>query len=205
MSSLADREKQILLDVARRALIAAVERCETLENPLDDPHPLKSSGVFVTMHRRGKLRGCIGQIGSHEPLFQTVAYCAKAAALEDPRFEPVQPNELAEIDIELSILSPPEEVAPEQIEVGRHGLILSKGWQRGVLLPQVATQFGWTAPRFLEETCVKAGLERDAWRDAGTLIHAFTAEIFSESEFRSPRGGRPEAPGGAKPRYSTSM
>jgi AmmeMemoRadiSam system protein A len=204
MSSLADREKQLLLEVARRALTRAVERREDLENPSDDSHLLESGGAFVTLHLRGRLRGCIGQIGSSEALIRVVAHCTKAAALEDPRFEPVHRNELTEIEIELSILSHPEEIAPDRIEAGKHGLIVSRSWQRGVLLPQVATQYGWTAARFLEETCAKAGFERSAWKDSGTLIHAFTAEIFSETEFRKEGRRRPELAGRAKPRYSTS-
>jgi hypothetical protein len=110
-----------------------------------------------------------------------VAHCAKAAALEDPRFKPVRAEEVAEIEIELSILSPLQDTTLEKIEAGKHGLVVSRGWQRGVLLPQVATEFKWQAARFLEETCVKAGLEREAWQDPHTRIQAFTAEVFSES------------------------
>ena len=94
------------------------------------------------------------------PLIEVVAHCAKAAALEDPRFKPVRAEEVAEIEIELSILSPLQDTTLEKIEAGKHGLVVSRGWQRGVLLPQVATEFKWQAARFLEETCVKAGLER---------------------------------------------
>jgi AmmeMemoRadiSam system protein A len=138
-------------------------------------------GAFVTLHRRGRLRGCVGQLPSKEPLLEVVAHCAKAAALEDPRFKPVRADEIAEIEIELSILSRLEDVTPGRIETGKHGLVVSRGWQRGVLLPQVATEFKWQAARFLEETCVKAGLEREAWKDPQTRIQAFTAEVFSES------------------------
>jgi AmmeMemoRadiSam system protein A len=115
------------------------------------------------------------------PLIVVVAYCARAAALEDPRFDPVRPEELAEIDIEISVLSNPEDVTPEQIEIGRHGLVVSKAGQRGLLLPQVAVQFGWDAKRFLEETCVKGGLDRNAWTESSTRVQAFAAEIFTES------------------------
>jgi len=203
MSSLGDRDKRLLLDVARGALNAAVQGRDPLDILLDQSEMPLSGGAFVTLHRRGRLRGCIGQIGSNERLVHVVAYCARGAALEDPRFEPVIPAELAEIDIELSILSRPEAIAPERIEAGKHGLIVSRGWQRGVLLPQVATQYSWTAARFLEETCIKAGFEGTAWKESGTLIHAFTAEVFSEREF-SAGSARAGLSAGSKPRYSTS-
>jgi AmmeMemoRadiSam system protein A len=198
MSSLADSEKQLLLEVARRALVLAVERRESF---VDFPahqalqHP---GGAFVTLRRRRELRGCIGQFASRDSLVQVVAYCAKAAALEDPRFSPVPPVELVDIEIEISVLSPPAEISADRIEVGTHGLVISRGWQRGVLLPQVASELRLTAARFLEETCVKAGLERGAWMDPATRIQAFTAEVFSESDFRTESQTRPG------PGYSTS-
>jgi AmmeMemoRadiSam system protein A len=181
MSPLADREKQLLLELARRALIAGVEKRESHQDFPDDENLLQPAGAFVTLHRRGRLRGCVGQLPSKDPLVEVVAHCAKAAALEDPRFKPVRSEEVAELEIELSILSALEDVTLEKIEAGKHGLVVSRGWQRGVLLPQVATEFRWQAARFLEETCVKAGLEREAWKDPHTRIQAFTAEVFSES------------------------
>jgi AmmeMemoRadiSam system protein A len=184
MSSLADREKQSLLEVARRAVIRAVELRESLEKLPEDVNLMQPAGVFVTLRLRGRLRGCIGQLPSNEPLVRVVAYCARSAALEDPRFEPVTPQELSELDIELSILSALEDIAPDQIEPGKHGLLVSQGSVRGVLLPQVASEYRWAAERFLEETCAKAGLAREAWKDPATRIQAFTAEIFCESGFR---------------------
>ena len=181
MSLLADREKQLLLELARRALIAGVEKRESNQDFPDVENLLQPGGAFVTLHRRGRLRGCVGQLPSKDPLVEVVAHCAKAAALEDPRFKPVRAEEVAELEIELSILSALEDVTLEKIEAGKHGLVVSRGWQRGVLLPQVATEFHWQAARFLEETCVKAGLEREAWKDPHTRIQAFTAEVFSES------------------------
>lgn len=181
MSPLADREKQLLLELARRALTAGVEKRESIPDLPADEALRQPGGAFVTLHRRGRLRGCVGQLPSKEPLVEVVAHCAKAAALEDPRFKPVRADEIAEIEIELSILSGLEDVTLGRIEAGKHGLVVSRGWQRGVLLPQVATEFKWQAARFLEETCVKAGLEREAWKDPQTRIQAFTAEVFSES------------------------
>jgi uncharacterized protein len=181
MSPLADREKKLLLELARRALTAGVEKRESIPDFPADEALRQPGGAFVTLHRRGRLRGCVGQLPSKEPLVEVVAHCAKAAALEDPRFKPVRADEIAEIEIELSILSGLEDVTLGRIEAGKHGLVVSRGWQRGVLLPQVATEFKWQAARFLEETCVKAGLEREAWKDPQTRIQAFTAEVFSES------------------------
>jgi AmmeMemoRadiSam system protein A len=127
--------------------------------------------------------GCIGQFAREQPVVEVVSYCARAAALEDPRFEPVRPDELAELELEISVLSSPREITFEEIEIGKHGLIVARGWQRGVLLPQVAAEYGWSRERFLEETCVKAGLDRNAWKEPPTRVEAFTAEVFRESEF----------------------
>jgi AmmeMemoRadiSam system protein A len=105
-----------------------------------------------------------------------------SAALADPRFEALRPSELQALDIEISVISPLEPIAPEQVQVGKHGLLVSRGSDRGVLLPQVAMEYHWNAERFLEETCLKAGLEHEVWKDPATLIYAFTAEVFSEHE-----------------------
>ncbi|MGC2281240.1 MAG: AmmeMemoRadiSam system protein A, partial [Candidatus Acidiferrales bacterium] len=161
-------------------LIAGVEKRQSVREFPDAPPLQQPGGAFVTLYRHGRLRGCVGQLPSKDPLVEVVAHCAKAAALEDPRFKPVPAEELAEIEIELSILSPLADVTLEKIEAGQHGLVVSHGWRRGVLLPQVATQFSWQAERFLEETCIKAGLEREAWKDPHTRIQAFTAEVFAE-------------------------
>jgi len=185
MSSLDNRERLFLLDVARRALIAAVEGVKSLEVGSHDLGRGECAGAFVTLRRRTRLRGCIGQIGTKQSTAEVVAYSARAAALEDPRFDPVRSEELRDIEIELSVLSVPERIDPRQIEAGKHGLIVSRGWQRGVLLPQVAVEQRWESIRFLEETCVKAGLEREAWKQSETVILAFTADVFSESEIRN--------------------
>jgi uncharacterized protein len=185
MSSLANREKQTLLEVARRALKLAVERGESLAEfpPGEALH--RAGGAFITLRRRDRLRGCVGQLPSNIALIQVVAHCTRAAALEDSRFEPVSVTELLELEIEISVLSPLFAITSEQIEVGKHGLLISRGWQRGVLLPQVAAEFGWAAERFLEETCVKAGLVRDAWKHPDTRVEGFTADVFSESDLRA--------------------
>ncbi len=198
MSSLASAEKLAVLRIARHILTSAVAQRDVPREFPECECAQRSAGAFVTLRRRGRLRGCIGQIASSDSLLQVVIHCTKAAALEDPRFEPVRPEELPEIEIEISVLSPAVEITPDRIEIGRHGLIVSRGWQRGVLLPQVAVEFRWSPERFLQETCAKAGLERDAWRHPEIRVEGFTAEVFSESEFRV----QPGAPG--KQPYSSS-
>jgi AmmeMemoRadiSam system protein A len=181
MSSLAERERQLLLQIARSALTLAVAGEPSLQEFPSDEILQLPAGAFVTLHRRGRLRGCVGQLPGRDALVAVVAHCARAAALDDSRFEPVTSAEVSEIEIEVSVLSALQDVTLEAIEAGKHGLVVSQGRQRGVLLPQVATQFNWGAQRFLEETCVKAGLERDAWRDPATRVQAFAAEVFSEA------------------------
>ena len=177
------------MKVARIALMRAAEcRKSPKADYPQEQNLLEPAGVFVTLRCRGRLRGCIGHVGSDTSLVEVIARCAKAAAREDPRFDPVTARQVTEIDIELSVLSNPEDVAPSEVKAGQHGLVISKGWRRGILLPQVATEFRWTAERFLEETCIKAGLERDAWKHPDTRIQAFTAEIFSESLYREVKG-----------------
>ncbi|HXW55848.1 MAG TPA: AmmeMemoRadiSam system protein A [Candidatus Cybelea sp.] len=181
MSRLAESERRSLLEIARRSLVAAVHGLTFDEQPPLSENLRTPAGAFVTLWHGPRLRGCIGQFAGAEPLAQIVAHCARLAALEDPRFRSVAREELDDLTIEISVLSDLEEIAPEDIRVGQHGLVVTSSAGRGVLLPKVAAEFGWTAERFLEETCVKAGLERDAWRSRGTVIQAFTAEVFSES------------------------
>jgi AmmeMemoRadiSam system protein A len=206
MCSPVSLNKRLLLEIARQALHAGVERRESIENLPKDSASADSTGAFVTLRKRGRLRGCIGQLGTGQPLIEVIAHCAKAAALEDPRFQPVKPEELAEIEIEISALSPLQEIAPDAIEAGKHGLMVSRGHQRGLLLPQVATEMRWNGRKLLEETCVKAGLDRDAWRDPETKIQGFTAEVFSESDLLQKKtpGHEGRADDGTKPGYSIS-
>jgi len=185
MSQLPDAARLAALQLARRAIDLFLRRNELLPLSVPDEALAHPRGVFVTLHCRGRLRGCIGQVEAVEPLSTAVVRCAVAAAREDPRFEPVALQELAEIEIELSVLSVLEPIQPEMIEVGRHGLLVTRGACRGLLLPQVAGERGWSRVRLLEETCAKAGLDPHAWRDPGTILHAFTAEVFSERDFAS--------------------
>jgi AmmeMemoRadiSam system protein A len=191
MYQLLSPQKQFLLEIARRSIIEAVHKRASADIFSLGGDGLVCAGAFVSLHRGRRLRGCIGQIGAPQATAPLVAYCARAAALEDPRFRPVEPDEISGIEIELSILSALEEISPERIEIGKHGLMITSGAIRGVLLPQVAVQYGWSAARFLEETCVKAGLDQAAWRDHAVRVDAFTAEVFSESHFGAQTSGAP--------------
>lgn len=181
MWQLSEAEQQELLRLARQALEESVchhrlSKVEEHQGPLGE-----KCGAFVTLHKADRLRGCIGYVEAVRPLCQTVRECARAAALEDLRFSPVTPDELDSLRLEISALSPLTEIRPEQVEVGRHGLLISRGFQRGLLLPQVPVEWKWDRERFLSETCLKAGLPTDAWKH-GATIQAFTAQVFSEPE-----------------------
>ncbi|HKS66629.1 MAG TPA: AmmeMemoRadiSam system protein A [Candidatus Acidoferrales bacterium] len=182
MSSLTDRQKQALLEIARRSIIAAVEGREMPQDAPGDLELRNPGGAFVTLHRGARLRGCIGQLPGKDELIDVVARCSALAALEDPRFPAVTKDEIAGLEIEISVLSEPQDTPVEDIVPGKHGLMVSRDCARGVLLPQVAGQMGWSAETFLEETCVKAGLHRSAWKEPETRVQSFTAEIFSESQ-----------------------
>jgi len=204
-----DREKLVLLDIARRALTLTATHGKYLDEFPTDEVLSQPGGAFVTLHRGGRLRGCIGQFATDRPLVEIIAHCAAAVARDDPRFDAVQPEELVEIEIEISILSAAVEIEPEQIEIGRHGLIVSSGEKRGVLLPQVGLQFKWTPERFLQETCVKADLDRNAWKLPSTRVEAFTSETFSESKPQRANGGsssehQPDESSATDRGYSTS-
>lgn len=142
----------------------------------------RPAGAFVSLRtKRGELRGCIGSIRAMEPLFKAVATSAVSAAFRDPRFLPVRRDELQQLDLEISVMGPIESVRDAaEIEVGRDGLIISRGRFAGLLLPQVATEYGWDRETFLDQACVKAGLPPGSWRSAETRIEKFSAEVFGE-------------------------
>jgi hypothetical protein len=183
MLQLTDAEKDRLLELAKTALEEAVRwgRLSEVAEPLESLRT--PGGAFVTLTKGGRLRGCIGHIEARKPLYATVCECARAAALDDPRFPPVTPAELSLLRLEISILSPLLDIDPQQVEVGRHGLLISRGAQRGLLLPQVAVEWNWDREQFLAETCVKAGLPGNAWQH-GARIQAFTAQVLKESPTR---------------------
>lgn len=172
-------ERQAVLLAARSAVADAASGRSPAALPLEGVFA-RRAGAFVSLHRGGELRGCIGHIGADEPLGTVIGRCAVAAATEDPRFAPVRPEEVPGLDVEVSVLGPIEPVGDvREIDVGRHGLIVEQQWHRGLLLPQVAMEHGWDRETFLDHTCVKAGLPRDAWRH-GARILRFEAEVFGE-------------------------
>ena len=181
---LAEEDHHSLLKFARQCVMAAVSGSTKPEAPAISPFNLVC-GVFVTLHVRERLRGCIGVIEAGEPLGISVAHCAAGAALHDPRFSPLRLEELDSLQIEISLLSPPFAIRPEEIEIGRHGLIVATERRRGLLLPQVATEHSLDKNAFLEETCRKAGLPRDAWKTDAVQILGFTSEVFSDSDTKS--------------------
>lgn len=173
-------ERLWLLRLAHVSIRAAVTGTP-LQTEEASAHMRELRGAFTTLHEDGKLRGCIGYVIAVEPLEQVIRRTARAAALEDTRFRPVSADELERLQIEISVLSPMVDIAPEDVVVGRHGLMVSDGDRRGLLLPQVAPEWGWDRETFLARTCHKAGLAMDAWRH-GARIEAFTAEVFGETE-----------------------
>lgn len=139
------------------------------------------SGAFVTLKEAGELRGCIGRMRENRSLSETIAEMAWAAASEDPRFSPLEKDELPLIEIEITILSPLEPISPAEVEVGRHGLLISAQGRSGVLLPQVPQEFGWDRLTFLKQLCRKAGLAPDAWESPSASLYGFEGFVFSES------------------------
>lgn len=190
MPFLSEADRGALLELARRAITEAVSHQQVIGNIHPSGVFLEKRGVFVTLHAGGRLRGCIGIVEPSEPLADSIARSAASAALEDPRFSPVRVEELPELQIEISLLSRPELILPENIEIGKHGLLILQNSKRGLLLPQVAVEHRLNRERFLEETCRKAGLHAEAWKDPETQILGFTCEVFSDSENTLPPPSR---------------
>jgi len=178
-----DIQRRQLLRIAREAIeVVHAGRAPEWDAADFDDDLLRPAGAFVTLRTRsGDLRGCIGSIHPVHPLYHAVTSSAISAAFRDPRFVPVHADELPRLGIEISVMGPIERVAtPDDIIVGRDGLIVSRGRQAGLLLPQVATEYGWERHTFLAQTCVKAGLPPTAWRMEDTRIERFAAEVFGE-------------------------
>jgi AmmeMemoRadiSam system protein A len=180
MLFLSEAERRSALELARHAIEQGVSHQRLPEIIPSTGIFACRGGVFVTLHTHGKLRGCIGVIEAEESLGEAIVRCAASAALHDPRFPALRAEELTSLSIEISILSPLSPISPEAIEIGRHGLLISTGSQRGLLLPQVAVEHQLTREKFLEETCKKAGLNREAWRDPEIEIFGFVCEVFSD-------------------------
>lgn len=177
---LSDAQKAAIVALARHSVVATVTGTKGT-GPVSIEMP-DASGVFVTVKRRGELRGCLGTLQCRHGLAGEVARCAAEAASEDPRFPPVTADELPDLSVEVSVLGPLERIEPSEpgtIVIGRHGLVAEQGHRRGLLLPQVATEWSWTVEQFLRQTCVKAHLPPDAWQH-GAQISRFEAEVFGE-------------------------
>lgn len=181
MLSLSEADRRAALKLARDAVVEAVFRRKLPDFIPRDGIFAERRGVFVTLHVSGRLQGCIGVTEASEPLGEAIVRCASSAAVEDPRFTPTKKEQLEHLSVEISLLSPLEPIAPEAIEIGRHGLLIVLHANRGLLLPQVAVEHRLTREQFLEETCRKAGLRREAWHDPEARIFGFTCEVFSES------------------------
>jgi AmmeMemoRadiSam system protein A len=178
---LSAEQKRIALRVAREAVLVALQRLEPpLPEIIDEEVPGRF-GVFVSLRNGKELRGCIGVVDPTRPLFQSIAACSVSAATTDARFPPVTLGEISSIRFEISVLSPPRRIqGPEEIEIGRHGVIVTLAGRTALLLPQVATQEGWSASELLSAACSKAGLPPAAWRGGAMRLEAFTAEVFRE-------------------------
>ena len=173
-------ERELLLKLAHRSIATALEG-RSLDTTPPTEHLAEERGAFTTLHLRGKLRGCIGYVFPTQSLYRTVAETARAAAFDDPRFEPVASDEAPELKVEISVLSALRPIAAAEVEVGKHGLVVTLGSRRGLLLPQVPLEWGWDRETFLSQTCMKAGLTPDAWLCGAELL-AFTADVFGEGQ-----------------------
>jgi len=183
MTELLVSDKKTLLQLARQSIETFFEGTSPEIPPNISPALQAKRGIFVTLHKGDQLRGCIGTFFADKPLSSQVLKMARAAAFEDSRFTPVQRGELTDITIEISVLSPLRIIQTiAEIEIGKHGIYISRNFHRGVLLPQVATEQHWDTITFLEHTCLKAGLPRDAWQK-GATIEIFSADIFGEKHF----------------------
>ncbi len=183
MLDLSDDHRKTLLGIARQSIAAILDgRAPEWNADELDETLLRPAGAFVTLRTRdGDLRGCIGSIRATEQMYRAIVSSAISAAFRDPRFEPLRPGELELLALEISVMGPIEVVTNiEEIEVGRDGLIISRGRYAGLLLPQVATEYEWDRETFLDQTCVKAGLPPGAWRSGDCRVEKFSAIVFGE-------------------------
>jgi len=177
-SEYSQEERHLLVRLAHEAIVSELEDREPIVGAVPE-HLKQSRGAFTTLYLDGEVRGCVGFVYAGAPLYQTILETARAAAFQDTRFLPVTPEEASRLQVVINVLSPLVTIRPEEIEIGNHGLLVSLGTARGLLLPEVATEHGWDAVTFLEHTCRKAGLPRDAWQH-GAKLEAFTAETFGQ-------------------------
>ena len=178
---LSDEDRRALLARARRAIFETLSSMSLPDLPAASGRLADPAGAFVTLRCNGRLRGCIGRTEAAHSLAETVAQCAIAAALQDPRFGPLTIEEMAGLEIEISVISELQRASPEGIQGGIHGIVVNRGASRGLLLPQVALERNWSTTQLLEAACRKAGLERGAWRESESQLFTFTAEVFSDA------------------------
>jgi hypothetical protein len=177
------KEKNTLLDIVKTAIAAKVNNKEIPELSIDSETLKEKRGAFVTLKKRGHLRGCIGYIKPVKALSETVQEMAVAAAFHDPRFPSLESDEIRDLTFEISVLSPLKRIKDiNEIEVGKHGLYIVRGYKSGLLLPQVAVEYEWDKETFLKETCYKAGLPMQAWMDKETEIYIFSADYFGDTD-----------------------
>jgi AmmeMemoRadiSam system protein A len=197
---LSDSDRRELLLRARQAIHESVVFNRIADLPAPTGRLAEPCGAFVTLYRRKRLRGCVGQIAADLPLAETVVQCAIGSAHSDPRFSPVTAYELGDLTIEISVLSEPQPMPWPAIEIGKHGLLVVRGELRGLLLPKVASERNWSAERFMQETCHKAGIAPGSGQDSETQFFGFTVESFSDAGLPQ----SPEAEGCSPSNYSTS-
>lgn len=179
MSRLSRAEGQALVARAQEAIAAALEGRSPVYAVPSPALASSRGGLFVSLHRNGSLRGCIGRMNSPAPLLETTELMARAAAFEDPRFAPLSRGELADLDVEVTVLGELFEIeGPADFQIGRHGLLIAARGRSGVLLPQVAVEYGWGPETFLSQVCVKAGLEPQTWKSPKAELYAFEGEVF---------------------------
>jgi AmmeMemoRadiSam system protein A len=181
---LSDDDKNTLMHIARTTIERKVKARELPEFQVDAPILKEKRGAFVTIHKHGRLRGCIGYIEAIKPLHITVQEMAEAAALSDHRFPPVSSEELDDLDLEISVLTPLKRIKTiDEIQIGKHGILLKSGYHQGVFLPQVATEQGWDKTTFLNQICFKAGIsDENCWKAKDAEIYIFSAEVFEEKK-----------------------
>jgi AmmeMemoRadiSam system protein A len=178
-NNLSADDKRLLLEIAREAITGFIVNGKIPGREVKSAVLRQKRGCFVSIKQGGMLRGCIGNFTADKPLFQQVQEMAVSAATRDPRFYPMKEKDLADFDLEISVLSPLQKISSvDEIKVGVHGLYLEKNFFRGVLLPQVAVEYGWDRETFLNQTCLKAGLRKDEWQE-GADIYIFSADVFS--------------------------
>ena len=181
-AALSSELQQKLLRMARETIVSYVRTRQAPQYEVTEPELLEKAGAFVTIKRRGQLRGCIGYVEGVKSIWETIVDMAIAASSEDPRFHPMTVDELSDFDVEISVMTPLRKGRPDEVQVGVHGILMRRGYRSGLLLPQVATENGWDRETFLAHTCLKAGLPTTAWRDPDTAIYLFSAQVFGEKD-----------------------